>query len=402
MSQNTQLARTNDAANTFKNLLAQAQDKIKEIVPSHLTPERLIKVAMMACQKTPKLLECTKESFLLSVMQCAELGLEPSGTLGGVYLIPYGNTCQMILGYRGMIALARRSGEVRNIIAVPVFKGEEYVATRTNGEVTVHHIQNPDASSEPDNLRGVYVIANLTEGGIQFDYMSKADIEKIRKRSKSANNGPWVTDYVEMSKKTVIRRIFKMLPMSVELVETAIDRDDRTEYGQAFEDMQRRTNEAVSKLNQLIDAKAPTQRQIPHEPTVQRTPPKGMEPTTGELKDAGNDTFEDPPESNNENSGGDDNNTDQSNDTNDQKSDGQSDQPPPKGDVSTWESFYQTAESIAASKVQPAVFQRAIKTSLIHIALSGKGEKTTIEWREKMIEAIRADKLDWETGRILA
>ena len=213
---------------TLKDLLDKAKTSIAAVLPKHLTPDRLIKVALVACSRTPKLLECTPSSVLQSVMTAAELGLDPSGALGSAYLVPYGNTCTLIVGYRGLIDLARRSGEIESIEAHLVHAADLFVCEFGLNPRLVH---TPDFDVEDRGpVRLVYAVAKLKGGGYQVEVMSFAEIERIRKRSKAGNSGPWVTDWNEMARKTVVRRICKYLPLSVEVADT-LSREDRAETG---------------------------------------------------------------------------------------------------------------------------------------------------------------------------
>ena len=170
--------------------------------------------ALTAVAKNPKILDCDRESIMLSVMQAAELGLEPGGALGEGYLVPYGRTCQFIPGYRGFISLARRSGQIVSIEAHAVYEKDEFVVEFGLDPKLVHR---PTLAAERGEVVAFYAVARLVGGGVQHDYMTRADVDAIRKRSRAASSGPWVTDYNEMGKKTVIRRLFKTLPVSVEL-----------------------------------------------------------------------------------------------------------------------------------------------------------------------------------------
>jgi recombination protein RecT len=203
---------------TLKDLLTRALPSMKHVLPRHLTPERLVKVALAATGRTPKLLECTPASVLECVMQAAQLGLEPGGPLGHAYLVPYGNTCTLIVGYRGLIDLARRSGEIESIEARVVFERDEFrVAYGLNP--VLEHV--PNLMSDPGQMIMVYGIARLRGGGVQAEVMTRSQVEGIRRRSKSGSrsDSPWATDYDEMARKTVVRRLCKYLPLSVELAD---------------------------------------------------------------------------------------------------------------------------------------------------------------------------------------
>lgn len=198
----------------FQQALTEKRGAIAGRLPAHMNPDRLIKIALTAAAKNPKILDCDRESVMLSVMQAAELGLEPGGALGEGYLVPYGRTCQFIPGYRGMISLARRSGQIVSIEAHAVFEADEFVVEFGFDPKLVH---KPTMKADRGAVVAFYAVAKIVGGGIQYDYMTKADVDAIRSRSKASGSGPWVTDYNEMGKKTVIRRLFKVLPVSVEL-----------------------------------------------------------------------------------------------------------------------------------------------------------------------------------------
>lgn len=211
----------------FQVALTSQQAAISSRLPQHVSVDRMIKIAVTAAWKNPKILDCTKESVMLSIMTAAELGLEPGGPLGGAYLVPYGNTCQLIPGYRGMIDLARRSGQIKSIEAHAVYEADEFVVEFGLEPKLIHR---PTLKTERGEVTAFYAVAHLVGGGVQYDYMTRADVDAIRKRSRSGNAGPWVTDYNEMGKKTVIRRLFKTLPVSVEL-SRALELHDASESG---------------------------------------------------------------------------------------------------------------------------------------------------------------------------
>lgn len=217
---------------TLKDLIESRKEAIAAVIPKHLNADRIIKVALVAVSKTPKLQQCNQMSILRCVMQAAEIGLEPGGVLGEAHLVPYntkeGWQAQLIVDYKGMIELSRRSGQLLSIKAVPVFEGEPF--TYKEGlETVLEHEPNLDAvSTDPSKLRGVYVVAHLANNTRHVEWMNKGQIDGIRARSKAGNFGPWKTDYIEMAKKTVIRRAWKMLPKSSEMLR-AVEVMDTTE-----------------------------------------------------------------------------------------------------------------------------------------------------------------------------
>ena len=225
------------AAN-IRALLEKSKGQMALALPKHLSADRLLRVAMTSIQKNPKLLDCTQQSLLACVMTCAQLGLEPDQFLGQAYLVPFKDTkknivtCTLIPGYRGYIALARRSGEVKSVSSQVVYEKDEF-ALQYGIEEKLNHTPAEGDRGKP---KGAYVIFKYKDGGYSFDYMSTADIEKIRKRSKSDDSGPWVTDWDEMAKKTVIKRHAKVTPLSVEL-QTAIALEEKANLGESQDEL---------------------------------------------------------------------------------------------------------------------------------------------------------------------
>lgn len=232
-----------DLAHLIQSPAVLAQ--IKAALPRHMTPERLARIATTELRKTPKLMSCEPMSFLGAVIQCAQLGLEPGNALGHAYILPYdkrakvggqwqtvATEAQLIIGYRGMIDLARRSGQILSLSAQPVYRGDEFEVA-FGLDPTLRHVPDFDNAdrAQPDLLQFVYAVAKLKDGGTQFQVMSRAEIEAVRGRSKAASSGPWVTDYEAMALKTVIRRLFKYLPVSVE-IQRATMLDERADAGQ--------------------------------------------------------------------------------------------------------------------------------------------------------------------------
>ena len=217
----------------FKDIMAANWDRISAVMPAHMNPERMFQIALSAYNNTPHLSECSPGSVLSCVMKCSALGLEPSAVdgLGRAYILPYKNRktgryeAQLILGYKGMIDLARRSGELVDISARVVRAGDEF-EYEFGLEEKLRHVP----STEPPGGRPVthvYCVAHFKDGGHFFEVMSREEVEQVRKRSMAANNGPWVTDWEAMAKKTVVRRAFPFMPVSVE-AQTASAEDGTT------------------------------------------------------------------------------------------------------------------------------------------------------------------------------
>ncbi len=212
---NNQVTKKSDIQNnhnTIRDMLDKLKPQMAMAMPSHMTPDRMVRIALTELRKSPKLCECDPLSFVASVMLCGQLGLE-IGVLGEAYLVPYKTQCTFILGYKGMISLARRSGEILSISAHCVYENDEFDYWYGLNE----DIKHKPALTNRGCLIAVYAVAKLKGGGYQFDVLTKEDIDLIKSRSKASNFGPWVTDYNEMARKTAIRRLFKYLPASVEM-----------------------------------------------------------------------------------------------------------------------------------------------------------------------------------------
>ena len=214
---------------TLQALLEQQKDSLAAVLPAHVKPEHLIKMTLLATTKQPKLLKCSQESFLKSVMDAASLGLDCSGTLGSAWLVPYGTAAQLIIGYRGLIDLARRSGQISRIEAHLVYAQDTFKVQFGLDPVLEHTpYMEADRDTAKDAIRCVYAVAELKDGTKQLEVMTLAEIEAIRNSSKAGNNGPWKEHFGEMARKTVVRRLCKYLPLSAELV-TAIELSDRAD-----------------------------------------------------------------------------------------------------------------------------------------------------------------------------
>lgn len=222
----------------LQRMLKNSWPRIASVVGNNMSPDRLYQMCVSAINKTPKLAECTPQSVLSCFMTCSALGLEPSNVdgLGRAYVLPFynGKTHQteatFIMGYRGMIDLARRSGQLVDISARAVHEGDEFSYSYGLNE-DLHHVP----CAKPGELTHVYMVAHFKDGGHYFLVLNRNEIEQAKSRSKAANFGPWKTDYEAMAKKTAIRRAAPYLPLTVQ-ANTAIVSDEATpDYSDVFQ-----------------------------------------------------------------------------------------------------------------------------------------------------------------------
>jgi recombination protein RecT len=200
--------------NTAMVLRQQFLQRAPEVLPLGLSAERMISVAIKCIAGAPALQRCTYESLLKSCLQAAELGLEPGGALGECYLVPFGTECTLVIGYKGLIGLCRRSGEISTIEAHVVHANDRFRYVLGTEPIVEHE---PCIVDDPGPTVGVYAIAFLRGGGKQAEFMRWEDVERIRLGSKAKNSAPWTQHFDEMARKTVVRRLAKYLPTSVYL-----------------------------------------------------------------------------------------------------------------------------------------------------------------------------------------
>lgn len=225
----TQLVTLKQKSDDMRGLIERYKPAMANVLPKHLTPERMARIALHATIKTPKLLDCTKESVIGSILECATLGLEP-GVGGQCWILPYGDKATFIAGYRGLIQLARRSGQISTIFARAVYEKDEF--SYQDYPPKLQHKRSRE--EDRGELVAAYAVCRLTDGGEQWEVMERHEIMKIKARSPGAKKdySPWNSkdDEPEMWKKTALRKLSKMLPMSVELAR-ATDLDEAADLG---------------------------------------------------------------------------------------------------------------------------------------------------------------------------
>lgn len=168
--------------------------------------------------------DCTLDSIRDAVLDAHHAGLDPWGIGGEAWITSrnektkdggYRKVASLTIGYKGVLALCRESG-IKRVEARAVFEGDAFTVEYGTEPKVTHRPSFTD--QDPNKLTHVYATA-MHDGLVSFDVMSRFEVDFIAARSKSKTRegkayGPWVTDYVEMAKKTVVRRMTKLLPMS--------------------------------------------------------------------------------------------------------------------------------------------------------------------------------------------
>lgn len=205
----------------ISDMIKAMEPEIKKALPSVLTPERFTRMALNAISNTPKLQECTPMSFIAALMNAAQLGLEPNTPLGQAYLIPYHNKkagileCQFQVGYKGLIDLAYRNLQMQTIQAQAVYSEDEF-----DYELGLNaKLYHKPAFGNRGDVLGYYALFKLENGGYAFEVMARSDIiAYAQKYSQGINSSysPWKSNFDDMAKKTVIKRVLKYAPMKAE------------------------------------------------------------------------------------------------------------------------------------------------------------------------------------------
>ncbi len=254
-----------------KNVLDLFKDpkirvQLERALPRSLSADRFLRVLLTECRQNTRLLECTPKSFMAAVLDMAQLGLEP-GPLGHAYLVPFRDTRNkttevvLILGYRGLMALARRSGDVQSLTAEVVHVNDTLEYELGTNKRLVHK----PMLNDPGPAIAYYAVAQYVGGGFDFKILSKAQVEKYRARSKAKDDGPWQTDYDAMGMKTAMRRLSTFLPLTVEVAE-AIAVDEARELG-----LQKAAVEGI------VPDVPPAGPEAPSEPPAEEEAPKPEE-----------------------------------------------------------------------------------------------------------------------------
>lgn len=227
--------------------LRQYVGRLAQVLPKHLTPERMLRLMLNECTRVPKLLECTPGSILAVLVESSELGLELGGTMGLAHPIPrrfptkrdqHGKPQEwelratLVVGFRGLQALARRSGLVGSISAQVVREADAF-SYEQGSTPRITHAPAWQEEVDPDgkDVVAAYCVVHLRDGDPQLEVMNRSQLEKVRDREEGRDRGPWASDFDEMARKTVFRRAAKWLPQAAEL-QAALAAEDRGERGE--------------------------------------------------------------------------------------------------------------------------------------------------------------------------
>lgn len=230
-------------AQGFPVMLEKFKGEIARALPKHINPDRMARIALTAFRMNPKLGECDPRSVFAAVIQSSQLGLEV-GLMGEAHLVPFGDQCQLIPGYTGLMKLARQSGLVQDIYAHEVRVNDKFTLKLGMDRSLEHEPLTgpggfPASDEERGEVAGFYAVAVFKDGSRTFVAMSRKEVEKIRDNSRGyqaakryKKESVWDSDFTAMGLKTAIRRLCKYLPKSPELA-MALALDSVSERGKA-------------------------------------------------------------------------------------------------------------------------------------------------------------------------
>jgi len=220
---NTKVAKTVATAAkvlTVFDFMQQQKELISKALPQSITVDRLVSMFTMVIRSNPELLSCTQSSLIGAMVQTAQLGLMP-GNIAHCYYVPFNNKngrdVQFIIGYKGLIELVNRSGKATILSTECVYEHDEFEYELGLNPVLMHR---PAEGKDRGQVKGVYAIAkNLIADEKVFVYLPRMDIDKVRSASKAgaSDYSPWARWYEEMAKKTAVKRLTKLLPLSIDV-----------------------------------------------------------------------------------------------------------------------------------------------------------------------------------------
>jgi recombination protein RecT len=212
MSASTVIAKPSKGGTTFVQLLDEQKEQIALALPKHLTADRVARMALTTFRRTPELHRCNPLSLFGCVMQAAQIGLEIDGTLGHCYMVPFKQEAQLIVGYKGYIALAYRSGLVSRFSAHVVHANDQF-----DFQYGSHsHINHKPSLLDPGEPIAVYAVLEMRGGTSDFEVIGWPKILECQKKYGTRNASPWNSHLEEMARKTAIRALAKRAPLSSE------------------------------------------------------------------------------------------------------------------------------------------------------------------------------------------
>lgn len=221
----------------IKEELEKREHDLLAVLPPGMDPKRFARVSLLAVAKNPDLLSCTPGSIIRSVIEAAEVGLEPTGMLNRAWLVPFKNEdsgkkeAQLMIGYQGYADLMRDGDSRRRVVAEVVYEGDHFKVIKGTEEPRIEH-EPAFQTEDPAKITYAYAIIFYPDGTNQFEVMTRQQVELIRAKSRQRNGPTWTQNWAQMARKTALRRLSNYTPLTARAIE-AIARDDEREFGGA-------------------------------------------------------------------------------------------------------------------------------------------------------------------------
>jgi len=215
------------SSESFKRQVAAA-------LPAHISADSMMRIALTEVRMNPDLQKCTVPSFMGALLKAAQAGLRP-GMFGEGFLIPrYSKKtrsmeAQFQPGYMGLAQLAYRSGEVSDIVAEAVYRGDHFTY-QLGSDPRIEHVPDMEGERRDEDVMAFYAVVRLRNGGKLMKVMRRPDVDAIRDRFAPTNKGgvvvgPWTSDYAAMGAKTVLIQALKLAPKESERLAAALQAD---------------------------------------------------------------------------------------------------------------------------------------------------------------------------------
>ena len=206
---------------TAFDLVKSMESEFAKALPKHVPVEQFMRTAVTELRQSPDLQQCSAESLLGAFLTAARLGLEVGGPLGEFYLTPRRikgvPSVVPIVGYRGLVKLARNTGMVGAVKAWVVYEGDVF-REGANSERGPYFDFEP-LPGDPAGRKevGVIAVAKLAGGDVQHTYLTIDQVNERKGRGAAGDSGPWRTDRAAMIRKTGVRALAGDLPQSTAL-----------------------------------------------------------------------------------------------------------------------------------------------------------------------------------------
>lgn len=238
-----------------KTYLDARIQQISQWVREGVNPQALVRFALMDMSTNEKLRACDPQSIYLGLLACAVTGLEPGALKGEAYLVPFAGKATFIPGWKGFVKQARRSREIRGIVANVVREADFFDIDQGTANTLIH---KPLLRGERGDVIGAYAIATFNSGHHEIEWMDRPDLDAIEKvATKRGESFAWKDWQDQMQRKSPIRRLAKRLPLGSDYY-TAIALEQAIEEGRPQSEVLDMMTDGAASSADAMAANAPT------------------------------------------------------------------------------------------------------------------------------------------------